>query len=391
MHFSMSTGTCDVDPHDDGWASTLKILWYWPHPHRQTNLVARAVVESGHELVVQALPSHRGDKFEALDEYRVVRDLPDPTIRSWNPLRKPLVALRRSWRRRILVKENFDVLHVEMLTYQLDWVDLPRLARRIPTVISVHDVLPHGRTDLGRIRRATYSRLYGTDCDFVVFHHRLKTQMVSEFGVDERRIHIVPHPLKPLVGDELPTIRPRGRVLFFGTLRENKGIDRFLACVNLAHDQAPALRFQIAGSGSPSVERDLRRAAHALPNLDLELGHADMARKDQLFRSASVVVLPYRAFSSQSGVLFDAYRYGLPLVVSDSGALGDTVRDDRSGFVVDCDDPSELMSAISELAGPTGDECAAAVRVASTRHEPENVAAALLSVYKNASKRFRAT
>ena len=45
-------------------------------------------------------------------------------------------------------------------------------------------------------------------------------------------------------------------------------------------------------------------------------------------------MLPYTSFASQSAVLQDAYAHRLPLVVSDVGALGETVREDATGWVV---------------------------------------------------------
>jgi glycosyltransferase involved in cell wall biosynthesis len=102
----------------------------------------------------------------------------------------------------------------------------------------------------------------------------------------------------------------------------------------------------IAGDGSEATKAWLQKSAAGLPNLSLELGVITPARKRTLFSQASWVVLPYTAFHSQSGVLADAYAYRVPLIVSDVGALGPTVRDDQTGFVVPPCDAAALASAL---------------------------------------------
>ncbi len=61
------------------------------------------------------------------------------------------------------------------------------------------------------------------------------------------------------------------------------------------------------------------------PACDSEIGFATLERKRQLLSDASLVVMPYTEFASQSGVLHDAYSHGRPVVVTEVGALGDSV------------------------------------------------------------------
>ena len=43
--------------------------------------------------------------------------------------------------------------------------------------------------------------------------------------------------------------------------------------------------------------------------------------------------MPYRSFYSQSGVLITAVTYQLPVIVSDTGSMGDFVRENDIGLV----------------------------------------------------------
>ncbi|MGB9825327.1 MAG: glycosyltransferase, partial [Desulfofundulus sp.] len=67
------------------------------------------------------------------------------------------------------------------------------------------------------------------------------------------------------------------------------------------------------------------------------------------FRASDLVVLPYTLFHSQSGVLMQAYKYGVPVVVTNVGALGETVRADDTGVVIDSLDPSAFARKLTEV------------------------------------------
>jgi glycosyltransferase involved in cell wall biosynthesis len=101
------------------------------------------------------------------------------------------------------------------------------------------------------------------------------------------------------------------------------------------------------------------------------------------------VVQPYTSFASQSAVLQDAYAHHVPLVVSDVGALGETVREDLSGWIVPPGDPATLaetlLAAIRD-AGARARASGAMARVAAAR-TPELVGVQLRAVYETAIAR----
>jgi glycosyltransferase involved in cell wall biosynthesis len=353
----------------------VRAYWYWPHPHREASPLLLAAMRPGDEFVVQALPSMYGESFGPVDEYEVVRDLPDPTVgRSsvTGRLRPLTVALGRSAARRRIVRRGFDVGVIALLVHQTDWLDLRSLRRRLPLVSVVHDVVPHESSLPAGAEHRVLRRLYAEDRagHLIVFEPLLRDQLITDFGVEADRITVTPHALDardlrlPLAPPERPF------ALFFGELRANKGIDVLLEALrSLPAD--PGFDIVIAGHGDERQEAKVRSAEAELKCLRVELGFVTQDRKAELHSQASVVVLPYTSFHSFSGVLADAYSYRIPVVASDVGTLGSSLKQYETGWLVPPDDADALAAMlVSMMAAPEEREaCRARIGVAAQAHD----------------------
>jgi glycosyltransferase involved in cell wall biosynthesis len=128
----------------------------------------------------------------------------------------------------------------------------------------------------------------------------------------------------------------------------------------------------------------LKQRLGQLPHVHLEFGRISAERKRELFGGASFVLLPYVEFHSQSGVLADAYAYRVPLIVTDVGAIGPTVRDDATGYVVQPGDADGLADALLRAAR-RGRTFTAALDAAAARHDVSVVGPALRTIYELAA------
>ena len=115
------------------------------------------------------------------------------------------------------------------------------------------------------------------------------------------------------------------------------------------------------------------------------------ARKDALHAGADLIVLPYTSFASQSGVLYDAYSHAVPLVVSDVGVVGVTVREEETGWVVPPGDAAALASAVTTALrdGPARGRASAAQRAIAATRTPELTGARIRQVYENTIAAWR--
>lgn len=367
----------------------MRVYWYWPHPHRSVNPVAQAIARSGHELLVHSLAGYNGELIEGSVGYPVRRSMPDPVVTGPLPTRlarRLILPARRTAQRREVLRDGFDVAHLETLTYEIDAFDLPRLAHRHAMVARVHDVLPHARRMPEKMQNVLWRRVYRSGVDLVVDHEVLAEHLVSEFSVSRDRIHVVPLPV-PVRRHVPRTDGSRFSLLFFGALRQNKGLGVLLDALTMV--PSDDVELVIAGSGHPAVEALARDAARTRPNVIAEIGRVSDDRKWQLLERCDAVAMPYTTFASQSGVLLDAYAAGRPVLATDVGALGPAVRDDRTGEVAPAGDAAAIAGALVRLiARPRGSYAAALAEAASAR-SPRVVADRLLTAYSTVIDRTR--
>ena len=329
-----------------------------PYDHQ----LAAALARRGHEVDLVTSPFLHGTppRAEGYRRHEVFFPLSGRILRGRprSPLRfavKGLEYLPSVWRLvRKLDELGPDVVHIQWLPLpRLDRRWLPRLARSRPVVFTAHDVLPRrSEADVGHWRELFLA------ADRTVVHSERARERLLEIGIPPERIAVIPHPLF-LPGNGSEPRPPNGRtLLFFGLIRPNKGLDVLLRALPVVASLVPDVRLVVAGDALVPVE-----TRSATKRVDWRLRYISEAEIPGLMDEATVVVLPYRKIES-SGVLATALGYGRPVVVTDVGSLGDTVREFRAGEVVPPEDPDALGAACARL---LTDETALAQAFAGTR------------------------
>jgi glycosyltransferase involved in cell wall biosynthesis len=260
--------------------------------------------------------------------------------------------------RREIARADPDVLHVQWLglpRYDVRWLETAAAER--PVVFTAHDVLPR-RTEQ---KVDLWLRIFAT-VDRVVVHGEGAVEQLTGLGVDRERIVRIPHPVfRPPAGRVLEP--PHGAtLLFFGLIRESKGLDLLIRALPSIVDQTPDARLVVAGDPIEPAEpfQRLARELGVADRIEWRLRFVAEAEIEEVLERATIVVLPYRKIES-SGVLATALGHGRPVVVTDVGSLGDTVREFGAGAVARPEDPASLAAqCVALLQG--GEALAAAVR-----------------------------
>lgn len=170
---------------------------------------------------------------------------------------------------------------------------------------------------------------------------------------------VIPHPVYDHFGQKLPKeeaekklgIRSGSRnILFFGLIREYKGLDVLIEAFSLLDDEScqliiagepygPFERYQKLIDSSPGSRR-----IYVFPNYirDTEV--------KTFFSAADVAVLPYRS-ATQSGISAIANHFELPMIVTDVGGLKETIGAAGTGMVCRECTPQCIAAAIRKYFG----------------------------------------
>jgi glycosyltransferase involved in cell wall biosynthesis len=265
---------------------------------------------------------------------------------------------------------------------------------------TVHNVRPHAYPPLipGALVDQWDRECYRSCNGLFVLSPRLREELVPFLGEPHPPIHVAPHgiwsvprqPHSPSAAERL-SLR---RLLFFGNIRRNKGLDVLLG----AAASMPEFALTIAGEPREReyFESDIRPRVEQLRarGLRIELIPRFIAEDElgRLFAEHSAVVLPYTTgFSAQSGVVFMALAHDVPVVAAAVGGLRDLLDEFQVGTTFAAQDPDDLVRAVRDLhADGNRERLGPAIRAAKRKYSWEEAARQTARAYGWAAEPVRA-
>lgn len=301
----------------------------------------------------------------------------------------PLNWLRVGWRLR---RERPDVV---LLKYWTPFMapcfgTIARLVRRnghTKVLCQIDNVEPHEHHVVDR----PFNRYFLRAVDGFVY---MSEQVHGELRVyTDAPALFSPHPMFEHFGASVPRTEACARLgldpeerhaLFFGLVRDYKGLDLLFDAWALLRERGAARGWRLLVAGEFYTD-----PAPYLERLD-RLGLRDeVVLRDRFvpddevrywFSVADCLVLPYRT-ATQSGVTQIAYRFGVPMVVTDVGGLPEIVPDGRAGFVCR-PEASSLADALERMQAPgVSERLSAGVEAESRRFSWEETCDRIEELY----------
>jgi glycosyltransferase involved in cell wall biosynthesis len=253
------------------------------------------------------------------------------------------------WRAgRLLLRLRPDAVHFTGVhTWNILLVWRLRLAG-IPTIHTLHDLQPHSGVRHARLI-CLWNWLITRSADRILVHGRCHLQELCAGGVPPERSAYVPllhgfcgHPATAPAPAPSPTASAATpTALFFGRIETYKGVDTLLQAWAQMQRDGAGPRLIVAGQVTPGVYLPALPPAVELRNR--RIGDTEAA---SLFQDSHLLVLPYRD-ATQSALVAAAYSFGLPVIVSDAGALPEYVLPGETGWVVPAGDVRVLAQTLS--------------------------------------------
>lgn len=152
-------------------------------------------------------------------------------------------------------------------------------------------------------------------------------------GFPGQRMQVIPNFIEP---DPGPGPGGGEYALFVGRLSEEKGIATLIAAWKLLDRGIP---LKIVGEGP--MNTILTSMTQSLPDIEL-MGKMPLAEVFTLMGRAAFLVMPSECYEVLPRTIIEAYAKGLPVLVSDVGAMSFIVRNSHTGLHFQARNPEDL-------------------------------------------------
>lgn len=252
-----------------------------------------------------------------------------------------------------LLKQKPGIIHFQWLErYKfMDRIVLPLVSkiRGHKIVVTVHNVNTGKRDNRDSwFNTLTLKFLYNRSNHLIVHTQDSKDELKQDFLISPSKISIIKHGMNTRVDqagmtqDEARKCLQIGKkervVLFFGNIDHYKGLDILLESLDfLPPEFVQDFRLIIAGriKSEEHIQliQGLLEKSHLKDKIIAHVKFIDNKDVESYFMASDCVALPYRKIY-QSGIIFMAYAFGLPVLASDVGNFRQDVPHGISGFLV---------------------------------------------------------
>ncbi len=346
--------------------------------------LAQALMQHGYEpFVVTTCPSREsfpGFSKEVIDGILIYRFYPLNIYWGYQAQRKPLF-LKPFWHtielwnphvyfvfRDILSKESPDIVHINNMGGFSNAIFWAAKNKRCRLIYTLHDYLsvcpksillrnnfgicsePHLLCKFYQIIKRWNLR---KTVDIVISPSQFVIEMHRKHRLLDTNHHVVIQQGVEINSENIEQInKVRGdydakgsiAILYVGRVEEYKGVAVLArAFKSVKRDN---LSLHIAGTGD--FMENMQAELKDCDNVKF-YGWVSGAEKEKLFLNSDVCVLPSTWYDNAPLVIFEAYKYGLPVIGSRIGGIPEMIKQDETGFLFEPGDDQGLAALLQSL------------------------------------------
>ena len=380
--------------------------------------LAQALMQHGQEpFVVTTCPAREsfpGFSKKVIDGIPVYRFYPLNIYWGYQAQRKPLF-LKPFWHtielwnphvysvfKNILSKESPDVVHINNMGGFSNAIFWAAKNKRCKLIYTLHDYLSVcPKSILLRKNFEVCSKPY-LICRFYQMIKRWNLRRTVDIVISPSQFAIDMHRKLGLLNINRYVVIPQGveitsadiekvnkvrenydsngsiNILYVGRVEEYKGVGLLARAFNRANRKN--LSLHIAGSGD--FMKNMQAEFKDRDNLKF-YGWVSGAEKEELFLNSDVCVLPSTWYDNAPLVIFEAFKYGLPVIGSRIGGIPEMIKQDETGFLFEAGDDNELAALLHNLSKEQLRKMVSACQQAAMEHSMDRHLQGVLRIYNS--------
>ncbi len=251
----------------------------------------------------------------------------------------------------------------------------------------IHNMIPHEPNVLDKYLPPYFVKQMD---GFTTLSHAV-IKDIDQFDKHNKPKSWAPHPIYDHYGELIDKIEARKQlglsadgkyVLFFGFIRDYKGLDLLIDAFGDLRLQDMGVRLLVAGEFYGDPQPYLNRI-RSLDISDIVILHNDYIPDNKVnlyFRACDIVAQPYKT-ATQSGVTQVAFHFECPMLVTNVGGLPEIVPDGKIGYVVNPDAQDIADALVHYYKENKEEEFTAGVREEKRKYGWDRMTAAVLISY----------
>jgi glycosyltransferase involved in cell wall biosynthesis len=212
-------------------------------------------------------------------------------------------------------------------------------------VFLIHDVVPHTGSEMPILDRLTRLAVELSD-SFIVFSEDQLKLFASQYGKTAFVLHLAQSTYYEEYYKEHSIEREPWTVLFFGTVRPNKGLEVLIQAAELARDLIPTLKVIVAGESDEF--RQYSKHIMTPSMYELHLRRIPDNEVGSYFLRSQCSIFPYHD-ATQSGPLLLSLAFNCPVIAANVGGLAEYFTDGVNGLLFEKGNVRELAETIVKL------------------------------------------
>lgn len=259
----------------------------------------------------------------------------------------------------LILKKEYEIIHFQIL--EMAMIDCVLFAllklKRKKIVYTPHDIIPF------KYKASLFIYLTYKLADLIIVHNETnRNDLIDHFGIERGKISVIHHGNYNIILEErhskavsakklnLPSNREI--LLFFGGIRNGKGLNTLLKAYQRVVDEIECVLLVIAGKQSKGfyLEKSFNIISPEVRQSSVELREKFIPDEQvqHYYEAADLIILPYEKVY-ESGVLKFAFSCARPVLVSNIPVFKHDIRDGENAFVFRKGDPIDLANKIINI------------------------------------------